>query len=224
MAVPHADANLVALPETIGFVAAASLGCRFMTAYWALIERGRLRSGEWLAVYGAGGLGLAAVMIARAVGAKIVAVDIDDDKLSLASDLGANRIVNAEREDPVSAICDATGGGAHLSIDALGSKTTSVQSIKSLRPRGRHVQVGLLLAENASPPIPLEIAIARELDIVGSRGMPAAAYPAMLAMVARGLVWPDRLVTGRVALPDACQILPSMGQFATQGIVVIDRF
>ena len=96
--------------------------------------------------------------------------------------------------------------------------------LNSLRRRGRHVQAGLLYAENASPPVPLEQAISWELDIVGSRGMPAAAYPRMLSLVASGAVRPAELVTARVSLSEACEILPAMDRFATQGVVVIDRF
>ncbi len=224
VAIRHADANLVALPPGMDAVEAASLGCRFMTAYWGLTRRGRLQPGEWLAVFGAGGLGLAAVMIAKAAGAAVVAVDIDDAKLRFARTLGADATINASREDTVDAVRATTGGGAHVTFDALGSKSTALDAIRSLRRRGRHVQAGLLYDENASPPLPLETAIAFELDIVGSRGMPAAAYPAMLTMVNRGLVQPARLVTERVSLERACEILPSMDGYATQGVAVIDRF
>jgi alcohol dehydrogenase len=224
VAIRHADANLVALPEGMDAVEAASLGCRFMTAFWGLVRRGRLQPGEWLAVHGVGGLGLAAVMIAKAVGATVVAIDIDDAKLARARELGADALVNAADEDAGEAVRLATAGGAHVSIDALGSKATALASVHSLRRRGRHVQAGLLYAEHASPPLPLETAIAWELDIVGSRGMPAAAYPAMLRMVTSGLVQPVRLVSERVSLERACEILPSMGAYATQGVVVIDRF
>jgi alcohol dehydrogenase len=224
VAIRHADANLVALPDSVDFVDAASLGCRFMTAFWGLTERGRLRPGEWLAVFGAGGLGLASVMIGRAAGAGVVAVDIDDAKLAQARELGADATVNSTRDEPAEAVRAVTGGGAHVSIDAFGSKATAIAAIRSLRRRGRHVQAGLLYAENASPPVPLELAIAQELDIVGSRGMPAARYPALLSMVARRQLQPGRLVGDRVTLDQACAVLPSMGRYATRGVVVIDRF
>jgi len=224
IAVPHADANLVALPERVDFVEAASLGCRFMTAFWGLVERARLRPGERVAVFGAGGLGLAAAMIGHAVGATVVAVDIDETKLVLARELGAAAAINAAQCDPVEAILDWSHGGVEVTLDAFGSKRTVMQAIRVLRPRGRHVQIGLLFEADASPPVPLELAIARELDIVGSRGMPAVSYPAMLAMVAQGHLQPGRLVTERVDLERACELLPAMGQFATQGVVVVDRF
>ena len=153
-----------------------------------------------------------------------IAADIDDGKLAFARSLGADAIVNATRDDPADAVRAATAGGAHVSFDALGSKTTALNAIRSLRRRGRHVQAGLLYDENASLPLPLELAIAWELDIVGSRGMPAAAYPALLTMANRGLVRPARLVTERVSLERACEILPAMGGYTTQGVVVIDRF
>src|SRR3954467_4982675 len=113
VALPRADLTLVRRPEALGLVEAASLGCRFMTAWAALHVHAQVRAGEWVAVHGCGGVGLAAVMIAVAAGAQVVALDIDERKLARARELGA---VPAG----VEAIPDITGGGAHVSIDALG--------------------------------------------------------------------------------------------------------
>lgn len=224
VAISHADTNLVRVPESVETIHAAALGCRFITSYRALVDRGRLREGEWLSVHGCGGVGLSAVMIGAAVGARVVAVDINPDALQMASDLGAEIVVDARDVDPVAAVREATDGGAHVSVDALGNSTTAINSILSLRKHGRHVQVGLLLADDATPPIPMDPVIAGELEILGSRGMPATDYPRVFAMVESGAVDPGRLVTRTVSLEEASPVLETMGSFGGVGVTVIDRF
>jgi len=222
VALPSADVNLVRLPEGLGFVEAASLGCRFMTSFHALTAQGRVGAGTWVAVHGCGGVGLAAVMIASALGANVVGVDIDDDKLALASDLGAAHVLNTE--SPVRAIRELTGGGAHVSLDALGSTKTCLNSIRCLRKKGRHVQVGLMLAEERSVCVPMAEVIAKELEIVGSHGMQAHAYGAMLQMIMSGKLQPERLIQKTVSLEEAGAELAAMGRFAQRGVTVISSF
>ncbi|HZJ07771.1 MAG TPA: zinc-binding dehydrogenase [Nocardioidaceae bacterium] len=178
VAIHAADTNLVSVPDTIDFVTAASLGCRFATAFRALSTHARVRPLDWVAVHGCGGVGLSAVMIAAAMGARVVAVDVSAAALELAGRLGAVVLIDAVQDrDLVSTVADATGGGAHVSIDALGSPVTAAESVRSLRPRGRHVQVGLLLGAEAMPALPMDQVVARELEIYGSHGMPAQDYP-----------------------------------------------
>src|SRR5207248_5851651 len=151
--VRHADVNLVRLPDDLPYPAAAALGCRFATAFRAVVAQGRIRAGEWLAVYGCGGVGLSAVMIGAACGARVVAVDVSPAALDAARRFGASVCVDAR--DAPRAVVEATGG-AHVSIDALGSLDTCVASVESLRRRGRHVQVGLLPAAGGRPALPLD--------------------------------------------------------------------
>lgn len=224
VAISHADLNLVEVPDTVDFTHAAALGCRFITAYRALVDRGRLEDGEWLVVHGCGGVGLSAVMIGAALGARVVAVDINPKALQMASELGAEVVVNARDVDPVATAREATEGGAHVSIDALGTSTTAINSILSLRKHGRHVQVGLLLADDATPPIPMDPVIAGELEILGSRGMAATDYPRVFDLIESGRVDPARLVTNTVSLDEASHVLEAMGSFAGVGVTVIDRF
>ena len=224
VAISHADVNLVHVPDTIANIHAAALGCRFITSYRAVVDRGRIEEGEWLAVHGCGGVGLSAVMIGSALGARVVAVDITDEALEMAGELGCEVMVNAREVDPVEAVREATGGGAHVSIDALGTATTAINSILSLRKHGRHVQVGLLLADDATPPIPMDPVIAGELEILGSRGMPATDYPRVFEMIEKGRVDPAKLVTKTVSLDDASPVLEAMGRFGGVGVTVIDRF
>jgi alcohol dehydrogenase len=223
--VDHADVNLVALPEGMSFVTAASLGCRFATSFRAVAAQGGVSHGEWVAIHGCGGVGLSAVMIAAAFGAQVIAVDIDGDALRLAGELGAVETFNAaEGGDVVARIRAATGRGAHVSIDALGSAATCADSISCLRKRGRHVQIGLLAGEAARPRLPMEKVIADELEICGSHGMQAHRYPEMLGLIAQGVLEPERLVGKTIPLEEAPAELVAMGNFASTGITVIDRF
>jgi alcohol dehydrogenase len=219
VAIPCADLNLVALPESLGYVEAASLGCRFMTAFAAVTEHGRVGAGDWVAIHGCGGVGLSALMIAAALGAAVVAVDIDDAKLALARSLGAAHTVSSR--DPVEAIVELTGGGAHVSLDALGSAATCANSIGCLRKRGRHVQVGLMLEDDRSTPIPMDRVIARELELRGVHGMAVGRYDALLRLVTGGAVDPGRLIGRRIGLADAGAELAAMGGFSREISVIV---
>jgi len=221
VALPRADLNLVPLPEELGFTEAASLGCRFMTAYAAIEVHGRVRAGDWVAVHGCGGVGLAAIMVAVARGAGVVAVDVDEQTLELARSLGAAHAVDARAADPASAIAELTGGGAHVSLDALGSAATCAGSIRSLRKRGRHVQVGLLLDDERDVGVPMDRVISYELELRGVHGMAVSHFDALLRTIARGALDPGRLVGRTIALEDAGAELAAMGGFAQRGVTVI---
>lgn len=222
VALDAADVNLVALPDDLPFAVAASLGCRYATAFRAVVQQGGVRAGEWVAMHGCGGVGLSAIQIAVACGARAVAVDIAPGALDLARILGAEVTVDGTGLDADAvgaAVRDATGGGAHLSLDALGSEATCAGSVLSLRPRGRHVQVGLMPPTVA---VPMARVTALELAIYGSHGMAAHAYPQLLALVASGRLRPDQLVTREIGLDDAAQALRDVGQ--TPGTTVITSF
>jgi alcohol dehydrogenase len=221
VAIPRADLNLVGLPEGLGFVDAAALGCRFMTAWAALRVHARVTAGEWVAVHGCGGVGLSAVMIATALGAGVIAVDVDDAKLERAREMGAIHTVHARRDDAPAAIADLTGGGAHVAVDALGSAQTCAASIMSLRRRGRHAQIGLLLAEEREVVVPMARIISYELVLLGVHGMAVRHYDDLLRAVAQNTVEPGRLVGRTVALDDAAAELAAMGRFAQEGVTVI---
>jgi len=221
VAVHAVDTNLVALPDSVDFVTAASLGCRFATAFRAVTAHGRLRAGDWLAVHGCGGVGLSAVLIGVALGARVIAVDIAAPALARAGELGATHVVNAATDpDPAATIRRLTDGGATVSIDALGSPGTAAASVLGLRRRGRHVQAGLLLG--GATPLPMDVVVARELEIYGSHGMAAADYPRLLSLVADGTLRPDLLVGTVIGLADAPAALTAMDHPATSaGITVI---
>lgn len=225
VAIDYADQNLVRLPDTITFETAAALGCRFVTSWRAVVDQGRISNGEWVAVHGCGGVGLSAVMIAVASGARVLAVDIDNERLQWAAELGAEAVLNARECSDVEATVRAiTSGGVHLSLDALGSRETCLNSILSLRKRGRHVQVGLMLAGDRQPVVPMDRIIAWELEISGSHGMQAHRYNTMLDMIALGRLQPERLVTRTLSLGEGATELMRMDSFSQMGIMVINKF
>ena len=225
VAIDYADVNLVRLPDEMNVVTAASLGCRFVTSFRAVVAQGRVSGGEWVAVHGCGGVGLSAIMIANALGANVIAIDISDEKLHFAKNIGAIATVNAATSpDVVGQIREISDGGAHVSIDALGSATTCFNSIANLRKRGKHVQVGLMTGDHRHPKIPMDTVIANELEIVGSHGLQAHKYPTLLAMIAAGKLQPERLIGKTISLTEAAIALTQMDSFSGTGITVIDRF
>ncbi len=213
VALEWADVNLVALPDGVDAEVAALLGCRFSTAYRAVVQVARVRAGEWVAVHGCGGVGLSAVMIAATAGARVVAVDVAEPALELARRAGAELAVPAGTDVP-----ELTGGGTHVGLDAIGSEAACAASIAGLRKRGRHVQVGLL-AE--APRVPMDLVVARELELLGAHGMAAHAYPEMLALVQAGRLRPGELLTTRIGLDEAPGALAAMSGASPTGVTVI---
>lgn len=225
VAVDFADTNLVALPDDLDFVTAASLGCRFATSYRATVDQGKIGDGQWFAVYGCGGVGLSAIMIASALGARVLAIDINEEILRIAKSIGAEHCIRADKKtDVVQAVRDLSDGGAHLSMDALGSKETCSNSIRSLRKRGKHVQVGLMAGDDRNPGIPMHLVVANELEILGSHGMQAHKYGHMLDMIVAGQLNPAVLVGRTVGLTKAAGGLGTKEYLHGPGVTVIDRF
>jgi alcohol dehydrogenase len=225
VAVPFADFNLVRLPESLDFVTAAALGCRLATAYRAVALQGKVAPGEWVAVHGCGGVGLSAVMVAASLGARPIAIDVRKESLEMARQFGAEGFVDARTTDDVGAtIRELTDGGAQISVDALGSAATAANSIKSLRKRGRHVQVGLLAGSEFQPRLPMELVIGRELEIYGSHGLAASDYSPLLDLILAGKLPVASLVRRRISLAEAPAALIEMGNFGDPGITVIDQF
>lgn len=223
VAIGYADTNLVRLPDALDFATAASLGCRFATSFRAVVDQGRVAAGQWVAVHGCGGVGLSAIMIARAMGARVIAVDITAEKLEFARMAGAEAGVDAtQTDDVVAQVRELTGGGVHLSLDALGSPQTCFNSIANLRKRGRHVQVGLLSPEHRDARVPSGLIIANELEIIGSHGMQASRYPAMLDMILQGRLRPQALIGNTINLDQATDALMNMDSFSDKGVTIVN--
>lgn len=225
VAIEYADVNLVRLPDELDYVTAASLGCRFATSFRAIVDRGKVSAGQWVAVHGCGGVGLSAIMIATALGANVVAIDIRDEKLDFARSIGAVATVNATKtEDVVENVLDITQGGAHISIDALGNSVTCFNSVANLRKRGKHVQVGLMVADHRHPDLPMDKIIGNELEILGSHGMQAYRYSELLAMIQVGKLCPEKLIGKTISLEESLKELVNMDSFGGTGVTVINKF
>ncbi|MCG8636635.1 MAG: zinc-dependent alcohol dehydrogenase family protein [Desulfobacterales bacterium] len=219
----YADINLVRLPEELGYDVTASLGCRFVTSFRGVVDQGRVSPGQWVAVHGCGGIGLSAIMIATALGANVIAVDIADDKLELAKKMGAIHTINSRTvSDTVQAVRDLSSRGAHVSIDALGHPETCYNSVANLRKRGKHIQIGLMTGDSSSPKVPMSQIVANELEIYGSHGIQAHRYDAIWEMIKTQKVKPEMLLGKTISLKEAIPALMTMDRYENHGITIID--
>lgn len=220
VSVPHAH-NLTRLPDYLTPALAAGLGCRVTTAYHALTGRAALQAGEWLAVHGTGGIGLSCLLIGRALGARVVAVDVVPERLAHAKSLGAEVTINAAKGDTAARIVEATQGGAHVSIEALGIEATANASIECLRPLGRHVQVGLPTGHTARMNLNMNAVYFKQLALYGTRGMPAWRYPSLLTLIETGRVDVRPIVARTVPLSAASAELRAFNGPMPPGVAVI---
>jgi alcohol dehydrogenase len=221
VAVPRAEQNLVRLPDDLPADVAALLGCRFGTAYRAVVQQGRVAAEDWVVVHGCGGVGLSAVMIAVARGARVIAVDVAEDPLDRARGFGAELGLRADEQDVPSAVRDVTGGGAQLSVDAFGSPATVTASIGCLGKRGRHVQVGLLAEDGGRVAVPMSAVLSAELEVLGSHGLAARDYPQLIAEIRSGALDPGRLIERHVGLADAARLLADGDSTKRPGATII---
>jgi len=224
-AIRNADFNCIKLPDSIDALSAAAIGCRYMTAFHAVTRQGRLAAGQWVAVHGAGGIGLSAVQIAAALGGRVIAVDLDEAKLEKARAEGARHAVNAGTQDVAAAIREITGGGADLAIGGIGVAALVESAVLSLRKGGRLVQVGLTSqAERGYVAIPLDHIIEAEIEIAGSVGNPHVDYPRLLGLVETGVLQPARIVGQTLPLERASEVLGAMDSYETLGFSIITGF
>lgn len=223
VAVPR-DHNLARLPDGMSPALAAALGCRVTTAWHALTDRAALKPGEWLAIHGTGGIGLAAMLLGRAVGARVIVTDIVPEKLAHARNLGAEHALDASDGESASRIREITGGGAHVSLEALGFPATVAASLACLRPLGRHVQVGLPVGSHAVQSINLNTVYMGNLAIYGTRGMPAWKYPSLLSLIDSGAVDLSPIIAREVALSDTGRELAAFNGPMPPGVAVITDF
>jgi alcohol dehydrogenase len=222
LAVPR-DHNLALLPDTISPALAAGLGCRVTTAWHALTGRAALAGGEWLAVHGTGGIGLSAALLGRALGARVVVTDIVQEKLDHARALGIDAAVIAG-PDATAEIREITGGGAHVSVEALGIPATVNGSLACLRPRGRHVQVGMPVGHTARMEVDMSAVYQGNLALYGTRGMPSWRYPSLFALVASGAVDLTPLIAREVRLSDVSAELAAFDGPMPPGVAVVTDF
>ncbi len=220
---PHAH-NLARLPESLTPALAAGLGCRVTTAWHALTGRAALQAGEWLAVHGTGGIGLSVLLIGKALGARVIVVDVVPERLQHALSLGAEAAIDARGGDAAAQIVELTKGGAHVSVEALGIEATTNGSIECLRPLGRHVQVGLPTGHTARMDINMNAIYMKQLALYGTRGMPSWRYPSLLDMVETGRIDVRPIVARQVALSQASAELRMFNAPMPPGVAVITDF
>lgn len=226
VAVVNGDLNCIALPDSVSMLASAGLGCRFNTAYNGLVLLGGLKPGEWVTVYGAGGLGLCAVHIASRLGAGVIAIDIRDEALEFARRQGAVATLNPKTtEDLAGAVKEVTGGGAHLSFDCWARHGTPLQSLLGLRRAGRHVQGGLTSQEDQGMvALPVDLITAMELSYTGCLAAPHARFPELMNLVERGHLDPTALVTKQINVSDVNASMTGLDTMTTLGMHVITSF
>jgi propanol-preferring alcohol dehydrogenase len=220
-----ADRNLVPLPDEISFTEGAALGCRFMTSFHGLIDRAEIRAGEWVVVYGCGGIGLSAINIASALGCRVIGVDVNPANLELARSMGASFVVDSRSTKPVEAVMDITQGGAHVSVDALGIAQTCTDGILSLRKGGRHLQIGITTRNEAGwIKLPVDMIVYKELKIIGTLGMAPSRYGSMVPLVSQGKLHPGRMVNREISLSEVEGVFEDMTRSATTGTFVVTRY
>lgn len=221
----NADFNCIRLPEGVDARTAAAIGCRYMTAYHAVMHQGATKPGQWVAVHGTGGVGLSAVQIAAAIGAQVIAIDIDDRKLEKALEEGAVATVNGSSGGVPEAIRELSHGGVQVSVAALGRREMVLNSINGLRKGGRHVQVGLTSQdEQGVVGLPIDMMIEAEIEFFGSVGNPHVHYPELLALVERGRFNPKSLITQEIALEEINDVIEAMTGYQTIGFNLITQF
>ncbi|RYM02750.1 alcohol dehydrogenase [Sporolactobacillus sp. THM7-7] len=223
--IPNADHNLIRLPDGVDFLEASAMGCRFMTAFHGVTNRGKVGPGEWVAVFGSGGVGLSVIQIASAIGANVIAVDISDEKLEFAKRLGALAVINNRNESAPAVIKEITKGGAHVAIDALGIQETMIESVLSLRKLGRHVQIGMTSDENGGKlRLPVNVIVRNEIQFSGCLGMSISEFASMLQMVEKKRLQPGKLVTKTISLEGINRTFKDMSNFASVGVTIVTQF
>lgn len=234
VAIPRADRNLTRLPEQVSFIEAASLGCRFTTAFRAVIQQGKLQAGQRVAVVGCGGLGLAAVMIACSCGAGTVsAFDVSQEAFERAKAIEPSITTGTILPDGNFVFSHVGTGtsavvsdhdGFDLTIECSGFAPACVASVKMLKPGGRMVQAGLCLGFE-KPLVPMALVAAKEIEIVGSHGFDGANdMSTILNLVERKVLCPAKLVDRQVSLEEGVKILTEMSTKSPLGVVMITSF
>lgn len=225
LSIPFGDRNLLHLPDAISFLDGAALGCRMMTAFHGMIDRAEVKTGDKVAVFGCGGIGLSAINIASSVGATVIAVDINEENLELARLMGAKYAINGKEENLIEQIADLTGGGVDISVDALGNQTTAVNSLQALKKKGKHLQIGVVRADGSGTMvIPTDLIVMKEAQFIGTLGMPISGFPRLLSLVEQGHLQPGKMVTAEISLSEVPTIFDKMSRFETKGTYVVTDF
>jgi 6-hydroxycyclohex-1-ene-1-carbonyl-CoA dehydrogenase len=200
--------DVLILPDVIPLVEGSIIADAITTPYHAVVNRGHVKPGDKVVVFGCGGIGINVVQIAAAVGAQVIAVDLLEDRLNWAKKLGASETVNPNDVDRVDkAIRKLTEGGADVAFEAIGLPKTQELAYASLRTGARLVIVGF-----ATDRMNLDSGrmMYREMEIIGSLGCRAVDYPRVLELVQQDKIKVAELVTARFPLEDILQGLDAL--------------
>jgi 6-hydroxycyclohex-1-ene-1-carbonyl-CoA dehydrogenase len=192
--------DCIPMPPEIPLEEGSIIADAISTPYHAVKNRGRVRPGEWVAVFGCGGLGMNLIQCAVAFGGRVVAVDVNPQKLETAERLGASAVFNPRDVDRVDkAVKKATAGGVDVAFEAIGKPETIRSAFDSVRRGGRLCQVGFCAEE-----VPLSTAkiMYYEIEVIGSLGCPTVEYPGLIDLVRRGRIQVESMVTAKFPLED----------------------
>lgn len=208
---------LVKISDELDMDAAATLSCSALTAYGA-VKNAKLKPSDNVVIVGTGGLGLMAIQLARAVtGARIIALDIDDDKLKTAKESGANDVINSKKEDPVKAIMKLTNNlGADAVIDFVNASKTVETDMEFLRRRARVVLVGLFGGELK---LGLVSVPTRAYRLIGSYTGTINDLVELVSLTERGVIKP--VISNRFKLEESTQALTMLkeGKIIGRGVI-----
>jgi succinate semialdehyde reductase (NADPH) len=219
--VPATD--VFSLPEELPIEEASVLGCAMFTAYGAIRNGADLRGGESVAVVATGGVGSNVIQIARAFGAApIIAIDIRDDKLAAARELGATHTINGRTEEVVDRVRAITGGrGVDVAFEVLGRPETFVQALGVVRDGGRAVMVGIAPA-GVTAPVEITRLVRRGIRIIGSYGARTRTdLPEVIALARHGAIDVARSVTRRYSLSQVGEAYAALNQGEIVGRAIV---
>ncbi|MCB0669391.1 MAG: alcohol dehydrogenase catalytic domain-containing protein [Saprospiraceae bacterium] len=219
--IKNAETNLVRIPEAMSFDEAAVLGCRFGTAYRAVVNQGGVDREDFLLILGGGGVGLSALLIGKALGARIAVVDVNPESLTTAMDFGAEKVYENLNQSAIHDLVNWSEKGVDVCVDAIGHPALINSGLKTLRRRGRYIQVGLMPDQAGIPEISLGKLLAQELEILGSHGIQSWKYAEMLDFIIEQKLNIKDLIRQHCSLLDAVALLTSMDKNQHFGITVI---
>lgn len=212
------------LPDEVPLHDAAILGCSLFTGYGAVRGVADVQPGENVAVVATGGVGLSIIHLARAAGAqRVIAVDIDDETLALAAELGATDVINSATQDAAGEVRRLLGHGVDVAFEALGSVATVSLAVDLLDDGGRAVLAGIAPAGQT---LDVEIAklVRRKLRILGSFGAPASTtMPEVIRLAAEGSIDLERLITDRFTFEETAEAYRKLNEreIRGRGVVVV---
>lgn len=210
-----AQESLVKIDSSFPLEKAALFGCAILTGVGAVVNTAEVEPGQSVAVFGLGGVGLSAIMGARAAGAyPIIAVDVLEDKLALAKQIGASHTVNARNDDPVQALKELTGGGPAYVFEATGIDRVGAQAYQATRRGGQTILIGLPHPQKQFS-VPAVTIVGEERTIKGSymgSAVPRRDVPRFVNMYRAGLLPVDTLITRTITLEETNTAFDALAQ------------